>query len=166
MRIPFIIIILTLLSCKSHNYTSSPPLLRFQDEILTRVNKLRTSGCTCGNTYMPPVQPLTWNNMLADAASKHAIDMERHKYLSHTSKSGKTIKNRIEESGYTLSGLRTYAIGENIAAGQSSVEKVMQSWLKSEGHCKNIMNKTFKEIGAAKTRLYWVQDFGMRVAKK
>lgn len=114
---------------------------------------------------MPPVKPLLWNTLLERSASGHASDMSKRKYFAHTSLSGKTIKNRIEEAGYTLSGMRRYVIGENIAVGQRSVEDVMKSWIKSEGHCKNIMNNNFREIGVAKNNLYWVQDFGMRAAK-
>lgn len=114
---------------------------------------------------MPPVKPLLWNTLLERSASSHANDMSKRKYFAHTSLSGKTIKNRIEEAGYILSGMRIYAIGENIAVGQRSVEDVMKSWIKSEGHCKNIMNNNFREIGVAKNNLYWVQDFGMRAAK-
>ena len=45
----------------------------------------------------------------------------------------------------------------------------MAGWLKSEGHCRNIMNGSFKELGvgyaanaSSSYRTYWVQDFGAR----
>lgn len=114
---------------------------------------------------MPPVKPLVWNYLLETSALGHASDMFRRKYFAHKSLSGKTIKNRIEDAGYILSGTRTYAIGENIAAGQKSIDEVMKSWIKSEEHCKNIMNKDFREIGVAESNLYWVQDFGMRILR-
>lgn len=114
---------------------------------------------------MPPVEPLAWNNLLELSAHGHARDMHRRNYFAHTSLSGKTIKNRIEDAGYVLTGMRTYAIGENIAVGQRSIDEVMRGWIKSEGHCKNIMSKNFKEIGVAEVSNYWVQDFGMRVSR-
>ncbi len=164
MRLTLTIPVLVLLSCMGLRPDPGNPasLNKFQNEFLKRVNKIRTSGCKCGRTYMPPVEPLTWNNSLESSAFNHARDMYRRRYFAHTSLSGKTIKNRIEEAGYTLSGMRSYAYGENIAAGQRSIEQVMNSWIKSEGHCKNIMSKNFKEIGVAETNLYWVQDFGRR----
>ena len=143
---------------------SSGTLSKFQREFLYRVNKLRSSGCNCGNTYMSPVKPLTWNRMLEAAALSHARDMSRHKYFKHTSLSGKIVRKRIEDAGYTSSGMRTFAFAENIAAGHPSIEKVMEGWVRSENHCKNIMNKNYKEIGVAESNLYWVQDFGMRIA--
>jgi len=39
---------------------------------------------------------------------------------------------------------------------------VMQGWFHSPGHCKNLMNPAFKEIGIAENNTYWVQDFGGR----
>lgn len=144
---------------------NSSPLTNFQNQFLSRINNVRKSGCNCGRTYMPPVEPLSWNNYLERSASAHAQDMNRRRYFAHTSPSGRTIKNRLEDAGYTLTGMRTYAFGENIAAGQKSIDQVMKSWLKSEGHCKNIMNQNFTEVGVAEINLYWVQDFGMRVAR-
>ena len=167
MRLILTIPVLALLSCIGlrPDPGNSASLNRFQNEFLTRVNKVRTSGCKCGKTYMPPVQPLQWNSLLESSASNHARDMYKRRYFAHTSLSGKTIKNRLEDAGYTLSGMRTYAYGENIASGQKSIEEVMKGWLKSEGHCKNIMSARFKEIGVAEENLYWVQDFGMRIAR-
>ncbi len=167
MRLILTIPMLVLLSCMGLRSDPGNPesLNRFQNDFLTRINKVRASGCKCGRTNMPPVEPLSWNPLLERSAYGHAQDMYRRRYFAHTSLSGKTIKNRLEEAGYTLSGMRTYAFGENIAAGQKSIDQVMTSWLKSEGHCKNIMSQNFKEIGVAESNLYWVQDFGMRVAR-
>ena len=165
MRLTFTIPLFFTLFCigSKPDSKNSSNLNRFQNEFLNRVNKVRQSGCKCGSTYMPPVKALVWNNYLETSALGHAGDMFRRKYFAHKSLTGKTVKNRIEDAGYILSGTRTYAIGENIAAGQKSIEEVMKSWIKSEGHCKNIMNKDFREIGIAEMNLYWVQDFGMRI---
>lgn len=167
MRIIFTIPAFVLMSCIGLGAGPGNPssLNNFQNEFLNRVNRIRASGCKCGNTYMPPVAPLAWNYSLESSAYSHARDMSRRKYFAHTSLSGKSIKKRIEDAGYTLSGMRSYAYGENIAAGQKSISQVMNSWIKSEGHCKNIMNNSFKDIGVAEVNLYWVQDFGMRAAK-
>ncbi|CAF4989048.1 unnamed protein product, partial [Rotaria sp. Silwood1] len=40
-----------------------------------------------------------------------------------------TVGNRTHQAGYRYS-----AVGENIAAGQTSVGQVMQSWMHSTGH--------------------------------
>ena len=140
IRFTSIIPVLAFLSFTAPKFNpgNSTLLTNFQNQFLTRINSVRKSGCNCGRTYMPPVEPLSWNTFLERSASAHAQDMSRRRYFSHTSPSGKTIKNRLEASGYTLTGMRTYAFGENIAAGQKSIDQVMKSWLKSEGIVKTL----------------------------
>ncbi|HVV55414.1 MAG TPA: CAP domain-containing protein [Mucilaginibacter sp.] len=135
---------------------------KFREEFLSRINQVRHEGCNCGGTYMAPAPPLTWNDELADAALSHAEDMSAHNYFSHTSRNGKTAPDRIIEAGYTYKGYKSFAVGENIAEGQMSIAEVMDGWLKSPGHCRNLMNPQFKEVGVAQFNRYWVQDFGGR----
>jgi uncharacterized protein YkwD len=61
-------------------------------------------------------------------------------------------------------GYREKLVGENIAYGPESTEEVMRGWLDSPGHCENIMDPRFAEMGiafapghASKRGLYWVQ---------
>ena len=135
---------------------------QFKKEFLYRINLTRQSGCNCGVKYYPPAPPLSWNDKLEDAAESHAKDMARKDYFSHTSKDGRSMEDRILSAGYTYKGFKSFAIGENIAAGQQSIAEVMDGWFKSEGHCKNLMNPSFKEVGVAMYKTYWVQDFGGR----
>ncbi len=136
----------------------------FQREFLENINHTRQKGCTCGTTYMPPAPPLTWNDALEIAAIGHATDMFNKSYFSHTSKDGRNMQSRIAAAGYTSKGYKSFMIGENIAQGQQSIAEVMQGWFKSPGHCRNLMNPGFKEIGIALYNGYWVQDFGGREA--
>ena len=135
---------------------------QFRSEFLEDINHTRQKGCNCGTTYMPPAPPLVWNNQLELAATGHAQDMADNNYFSHTSKDGRTMQDRIITSGYTFQGFKSFMIGENIAEGQQNIAQVMQGWFKSEGHCKNLMNPGFKEVGIALYNSYWVQDFGGR----
>ena len=163
------ILLLALSSCiiqsgryATTNVNSEIPTGRdFEQQFLRKVNSLRATGCKCGNTWMPPAPPLKWDTKLEAAARNHAQDLSRNNYLRHTDSKGRTIKQRIEAAGYQLSGSRPYSYGENIASGQRSIDRVMQSWIKSEGHCKNLMNPAFRDIGIAQINFYWVQDFGM-----
>jgi uncharacterized protein YkwD len=134
----------------------------FKSEFLYRINKVRAEGCKCGNEFMPPVDPLTWNDQLELAAYGHASDMYKKKYFDHISKDGSKLKDRIFATGYTYDGFKSFFIGENIALGQRSINEVMNGWLKSEGHCRNLMSPKFKEVGIALVNSYWVQDFGAR----
>src|ERR1017187_3320510 len=61
-------------------------------------------------------------------------------------------------------GYKEKLVGENIAYGPKSAEEVVQGWLSSPGHCENIMDPRFAEMGiayapghASKRGLYWVQ---------
>lgn len=72
------------------------------------------------------------------------------------------MDKRVVAAGYTYKGYKSFAIGENIAQGQMSIAEVMDGWFKSPGHCRNLMNPGFKEIGVALYNTYWVQDFGGR----
>ena len=60
-------------------------------------------------------------------------------------------------------GLDYYYVGENIAAGQTSPERVMTAWMNSEGHRSNILDPEFMYIGVGVTQkgntIYWTQEF-------
>jgi len=134
----------------------------FKKEFLNRINQIRAKGCDCGVTYFPPAPPLIWNDNLEFAARGHALDMSERNYFSHTSRNGRSVSDRIKDAGYGFKGFKSYIVGENIAQGQMSIAEVMNGWLHSEGHCRNLMNPAFKEVGVAETDHYWVQDFGGR----
>jgi uncharacterized protein YkwD len=125
--------------------------------LLQLVNNVRKSGCTCGSTIMPAVAAVAWNDLLAKAAYDHSNDMKTNNYFSHTGLDGTTPGDRITAAGYNWQ-----AYGENIAMGYPDEQAVMNGWLNSEGHCKNIMDGNFKEMGAGKESSYWTQVFGSK----
>lgn len=125
--------------------------------MLQLVNNQRQQGCNCGTTWYPPTGTLTWNNQLEAAALAHATDMKQNNYFSHTGRDGSSPGDRITRAGYNW-----MAYGENIAKGYSTEQAVVTAWINSEGHCRNLMNPNFHELGAAKVGDYWVQEFGSR----
>ena len=136
----------------------------FKAQFLEKINTVRERGCKCGISYMRPVAPLVWNDELAASAKGHTIDMARNNYFSHESMDGRTLKDRVVNAGYTYSGYQSFAIGENIAMGQQTIDEVMTGWFKSVGHCKNLMSPNFTEVGIYEYKTYWVQDFGGRIS--
>jgi uncharacterized protein YkwD len=96
---------------------------------------------------MPAVSPLSWNDRLFSAAARHSTDMAQNNYFSHTSLDGRTLGQRVRNEGYAWTG-----VGENIAAGQSSVNVVMSGWLSSPGHCANIMRATYTHVAVSCVR--------------
>jgi uncharacterized protein YkwD len=164
----FVSLIFFFYSCKKDNNSPSTNTKKSTDStstttdssqqlMLQLVNNARTKGCTCGTTVMPPVNPLTWNNTLAQVALAHSIDMNDNNYFSHTGLDGSSPGDRITAAGYTWT-----SYGENIAEGYPDEQSVMNAWLQSEGHCMNIMDAGFKEMGYGKDGSYWTQDFGSR----
>ncbi len=116
----------------------------FRQEVLKLTNGYRATGRYCGSTWYAASKPLAWNAMLKRAANGHSRDMARNNFFSHTGSDGSSMGERITEAGYHWS----YA-GENIAAGYSTVASVMDGWIKSPGHCANIMSSRYKDIGVA-----------------
>nr|WP_267244837.1 sigma-70 family RNA polymerase sigma factor [Streptomyces sp. PR69] len=105
--------------------------------------------------------PVSGNAQLHEAALNHSEDMAARDYFDHSSPEGTGPGERITAAGYRWS---TY--GENIARGQQSAAKVMESWMNSPGHRANILNCSFKEIGVgvheAQGGPWWTQVFGAR----
>jgi len=135
---------------------------RFEARILELVNQERSRGGDCADVHFEPAPPLRANGKLAVAAQRHAEAMERERFFDHRDPRGEGPKERIDEQGY-----QGRAWGENIAAGQRSPESVMRAWMRSPGHCKNILNPLFNELGVGLVlnakgpyRTYWVQNFG------
>jgi len=125
------------------------------EKMLALVNQLRADGCTCGDRIMPPVDPLTWDGDLEEAAYLHAKDMDDNNYFSHDSQDGRKFTDRIKATGYRYS-----TAGENIASGYRDEDAVFKGWKDSPGHCRNMMNGKFTELGAGKSSTRWVQVFG------
>jgi uncharacterized protein YkwD len=97
-------------------------------------------------------KPLTYNPQLARAAKTHANLMASRNALSHTL--GGTLRERVTVAGYQG------AVGENLGAGQTTLEGVIQGWLNSRGHRSTLLSPNFKEFGLAAARssngkTYW-----------
>ncbi len=130
--------------------------------VLTLVNQARSQPRQCGQRAFAAVGPLRLNAQLSTIAAGHAEDMARHGYFSHTGRDGSQPADRATGGGYTWR-----SVGENLAAGQMSAEEVVQGWLKSPGHCANLMQADFTEMGLAyainlqaAAGIYWAQVFG------
>ncbi len=133
-----------------------------QAELLSRLNALRASGATCGATAYGPAPALTWNATLLQAATGHARDMASRNYFAHLSQDGRTPPQRLLAAGYSYASM-----GENIAAGQTSVEQVMNAWVGSPGHCQNMLNPVYRDVAvacvadpAAAYEFYWAMELG------
>jgi len=127
---------------------------RDKKDMVKLINQARGKGVYCGNKWQKPVEPLKWDEDLEKAAAMKSLDMHQNNYFAHTSPTGETLSDRLEKIKYAWK-----AMGENLAKGPSTVEQTVETWLKSEGHCLNIMKPEFTHFGAAQYGTYWTQIF-------
>lgn len=93
--------------------------------------------------------------------------MVRSDEFSH----GAAFMNRITAVGFDWS-----TVGENIATGFRTPVAVVRAWMRSPGHCANILDPAYREVGTglAARRIprassllgTWTQDFGRLMSQR
>ena len=102
--------------------------------------------------------PLQVSPVLEAVAEAHGRDMAKKGFFSHTGSDGSSVGKRAKRQGF-----KYCLIAENIAKGQRSSEAVMQSWIGSKGHRKNMLQRKAREIGVIRqTGNIWVMVLGTR----
>ncbi|MET0983931.1 MAG: CAP domain-containing protein [Steroidobacteraceae bacterium] len=131
-------------------------------EALHLVNQARAQKRRCGTRSLAAAPALQLNAKLNRAAEQHARNMAQHRKLQHEGFDGSTPAQRATAAGYSWRN-----VGENIAAGPATAGEVVAMWLKSPGHCANIMSPEFTQMGLAfaedrkrESGVYWAQEFG------
>ncbi|KAK9703684.1 hypothetical protein K7432_010606 [Basidiobolus ranarum] len=102
------------------------------------------------------IKPLKLNNRLVRAAQKHTDYQARVNQMTHD-EPGRPLGTRISETGFNWR-----AMGENVARGYTSIDIVMQGWMNSAGHRRNILDPQFTSFGSGYVANgnYWTQVFG------
>lgn len=137
-------------------------LTPLEAEVVRLTNEYRTQhGCPALN-----VSP-----ELTAAARAHSQDMADKNYFDHKGSDGSQPWDRMKNAGYTW-----MMAGENILAGTSVAQDVVNSWISDSDHLANILTCGYKDIGVGFVddttdvypsasrpyRYYWTQDFGAR----
>jgi len=101
------------------------------------------------------VAALTYDNSLTLKAREKSDDMLKNNYFSHTSPTGKTFKDRLQEE--KPASFRTiYRAGENIYMGsrfdynvdiKTQARLIVDGWMTSPGHRKNMLEPGFTHMG-------------------
>lgn len=93
---------------------------------------------------------------LSNVAREKSRDMQQKGYFSHQSPTYGSPFDMMRDFGITYQ-----SAGENIAKGQRTPEEVVQAWMNSEGHRKNILSGNYSHIGVgyAETGNHWTQMF-------
>lgn len=135
----------------------------FEQEVVRLTNQVRLDN---------GLLPLKSVDSLVNAARFHATDMSEENFFSHTSYD--RVNDELVESCHWGDRLSTYYSNaqwrsENIAAGYDTPARVVDGWMNSDGHRRNILSPNNWEIGvgyfqgSGSYRNYWVQDFGRRL---
>ena len=115
-----------------------------ESEVLRLVNEARAQPRRCGRVAYPAAPPLTLSPLLSRVANNHSTTMAARDDLGHDDPDGSTPADRVRRAGYAA-GL----VGENVASGVGTATEAVQGWLASPGHCSNIMDVRFTEMGVA-----------------
>lgn len=144
---------------------SATPASEDLSTLLALVNEARSRTQQCGTKTMRAVSPVAYDSELAEAAQRHAQDMADNSYFDHDSLDGRSLVDRVKATDYSGD-----AAGENIAMGFQTPQAALAGWLASPGHCTNLMQPDFDEMGLGVASFhdprysqpvtYWVQDFG------
>lgn len=125
------------------NKTAAQTQENYIHEVVRLVNIERTKE------NIPPVQENDILNQCAQIRANELLEL-----FSHTRPNGQSPFSIIDEANYTY-----YYAAENIGSGYLTPAHVVKGWMNSEGHRKNIMNKSFTRIGVGHVNNEWVQLF-------
>jgi uncharacterized protein YkwD len=139
--------------------TVAPPASTTENE--PHEFELRVLELTNAERAKYGLAPLLWSEALAEAARLHNLDMVTNDFISHTGSDGSSARDRMSA---VLPRWRSLA--ENLAAGPSTPESVVNEWMNSPEHRENMLNGNFTHLGVAYsysegTRFhhYWTQNF-------
>ncbi len=114
------------------------------------------------------LKPLAPEARLTAAAQGHAKAMAKSDCFAHVCPNGTSLSDRLARAGYPYR-----VAAENIAAGMERPKDVVDSWIKSRGHRRNLLLSEATEVGAGhylleqdggkvRYRHYWTMTFGTR----
>ncbi|MCB9680005.1 MAG: CAP domain-containing protein [Alphaproteobacteria bacterium] len=134
-------------------------------ELLAEVNQARAVARSCGTKgTFAAVWPLTMHPSLQQAARVHSAWQADTGSFGHASPGGPlgdTMPARATNAGYTP----WVRLREDIGWGQNSPAQAVRSWLRSDGHCANLMAGDVRDIGLGVAvdpngDPYWTALFG------
>ena len=96
------------------------------------------------------MQPLVWEEGLANASRYHSYDLATQNYFNHSSYD--RINGELVKVGGTFDRIpkfysKSFVNGENIAAGHQSAKRTYTQWFESKSHYKIMFNPKSKKIG-------------------
>ena len=98
--------------------------------------------------------PLVWMQTVANAAQGHSEDMARRNYFNHESPEGLGPADRLRAHGVTFRSM-----GENIALHPGAPRDVLEQWLNSPGHRRNLDQCSYTHHGIGFRDGLWTHLF-------
>ncbi|TRM11611.1 hypothetical protein FH966_07835 [Lentibacillus cibarius] len=132
---------------KQQASSQSQQLNEFEQQVVELTNKERTAR---------GLEPLKVDAELSKVAREKSRDMATSNYFSHNSPNYGSPFDMMKQFGISYS-----TAGENIAKGQRTPQQVVEAWMNSEGHRKNILKPEFTHIGVGYVEQgnHWTQQF-------
>jgi uncharacterized protein YkwD len=155
---------------QAHPYDAPPISENVKAQYLNAVNQARSVGRTCGELgYFTAAAPLAWSDALYKASYEHIEDLITTNTFSHSGSGtasdwtaqvqelgrGSSVEDRAKNNGYSSD-----VVDENAGYGSNSLVVMMNSWLKSDGHCAGIMWSNAESLGMSQVGLYWSMELG------
>jgi uncharacterized protein YkwD len=111
------------------------------------------------------VAPMTDDAQLTRAAQRYAEALTGTACFGHNCGPLPRLADRVAAAG----GDRWGFLGENVAAGQRTPERVVAAWMASPPHRANLLNPQFTRLGVGRAAggpygTYWTQEFGTPAA--
>lgn len=116
----------------------------FIDKAIALINAGRSIARKCGTTDYPAVGALKWQPQAEQAALAQVQYLQQNNLFQHDGAGGTTVGSRLTATGYVWQ-----SVGENLAAGFPDLETTVKGWFDSEGHCVNLMNAAYTDLGVA-----------------
>jgi uncharacterized protein YkwD len=126
-----------LVSGDTQNSSGKAGVRYLERDVLALINKQREQN---------GLNPLVWDSKSAEVARVHSRDMGWNNFFNHRGQDGKMVNERADALGLD----DWQMIGENIAmvgGFKDPVDHVVQGWMDSSGHRKNILDPRWKETG-------------------
>ncbi len=143
-------------ACANANATvGSASVKRLRRAVVCLINQQRAAD------HLPPLHA---SLLLDRSAQRWTNSMVASDVFSH----GTNFAGRISAVGYVWRDA-----GENIATGFETPRSVVNAWMGSTGHCENILNPTYRDVGTGVSSHVvsgwatgagtWTQDFALGV---
>lgn len=159
MRIPAILALAFMLTA-----CMGGSLVGGQSDVTAVVMQRSPAAATLINNYRKRrgLNSVKEDPRLMRAAAQHAQDLASAGKVSHYGTDGSDPAARARRAGYQFSN-----VGENVSAGRASLTEVIQAWVDSAPHRRNLELKPASHFGLAHAfspdshfRHYWVLVLG------